>query len=348
LDIIGNDVNIATTGGTNILNITSLAGIQNTAGGFFNVTAGGGMGIQAGGLISILTPGQINIGSGNLLGFTTSLEKFDFDDSDLSKLSGALDFTLNDVGQIANAAAPLLIKGTGGPTTSGLVFQNEIGGINTAQLALVNSNTVVLGDTSFAGNTVLQFKLTGPLTANMNFDGTQFNMDTKLNMNNRDLLGVSSLTATSIYDSTASFGTATQLLSAGAAGGELLWITAPGSGFTPFTSITGTASDIFIPASFADSVTYYLQNGGNPTVRALIVADDPTYINLPPGTTITFAMNPSTPTPASVLVSVTTLAFPTVFNDLFTIIYPDTNNRHTAMKVSFGGGGSSWVWMKAV
>ena len=102
LDIIGDDVNIATTGSTNILNITSLAGIQNTAGGFWNVTAGGAMAVQAGGLISILTPGQINIGSGNLFGFTTSIEKFDFNDNEVGKVSGAVDLVFNNVGEITN------------------------------------------------------------------------------------------------------------------------------------------------------------------------------------------------------------------------------------------------------
>jgi hypothetical protein len=103
LDIIGDDVNIATTGSTNILNITSLAGIQNTAGGFWNVTAGGAMAVQAGGLISILTVGQINIGSGNLFGFTTSIEKFDFNDNEVGKVSGAVDLVFNNVGEITNA-----------------------------------------------------------------------------------------------------------------------------------------------------------------------------------------------------------------------------------------------------
>lgn len=102
LDIIGDDVNIATTGNTNILNITSLAGIQNTAGGFWNVTAGGAMAVQAGGLISILTTGQINIGSGNVFGATTSIEKLDINDNVVSKVSGASDLQFNNVSQINN------------------------------------------------------------------------------------------------------------------------------------------------------------------------------------------------------------------------------------------------------
>lgn len=103
LNLIGDDVNIATTGGTNALNITAVGGIQNTAGGFFNVSAGGAMGIQAGGLISITTPGQINIGSGNVLGATTSIEKLDFLDSVVSKVDGAADLEFENVYKISNA-----------------------------------------------------------------------------------------------------------------------------------------------------------------------------------------------------------------------------------------------------
>jgi hypothetical protein len=114
LNLIGDDVNIATTGATNILNITSLAGIQNTAGGFFNVTAGGGMGIQAGALISITTPGQINIGSGNVLGATTSIEKVDFSDSIISKIpaGGTADLQIQNVASVSNSAAPMALSGT--------------------------------------------------------------------------------------------------------------------------------------------------------------------------------------------------------------------------------------------
>lgn len=120
LNLIGDDVNIATTGSTNILNITSLAGIQNTAGGFFNVTAGGAMAVQAGGLISITTPGQINIGSGNEFGATTSIEKLDILDSVVSKVDGAADLEFENVKKISNAGditRELLIEASDAPLT---------------------------------------------------------------------------------------------------------------------------------------------------------------------------------------------------------------------------------------
>jgi hypothetical protein len=120
LNLIGDDVNIATTGASNVLNITAVGGIQNTAGGFFNVSAGGGMGIQAGALISITTPGQINIGSGNVLGATTSIEKVDFLDSVISKITapGTADLQIQNVASVSNSAAPVALSGTGVNITS--------------------------------------------------------------------------------------------------------------------------------------------------------------------------------------------------------------------------------------
>jgi hypothetical protein len=117
-------VNIATTGATNILNITSLSAIQNTAGAAYNITAGGGVGIQAGGLISITSTGQINIGSSNTLGATTSIEKLDILDSVVSKVDGAADLQFQNVVKVSNAGdvtrtltveasdAPLTLQGT--------------------------------------------------------------------------------------------------------------------------------------------------------------------------------------------------------------------------------------------
>lgn len=138
LNLIGDDVNIATTGSTNVLNITSLAGIQNTAGGFFNVTAGGGMGIQAGGLISITTPGQINIGSSNTLGASTSIEKLDIIDSVVSKVDGAADLQFENVKKISNAG-----DGTNTLTLEATNAALTLQGTQTNVTSLANGNVVI-------------------------------------------------------------------------------------------------------------------------------------------------------------------------------------------------------------
>ena len=138
LNLIGDDVNIATTGGTNALNITAVGGIQNTAGGFFNVSAAGAMGIQAGGLISITTPGQINIGSGNVLGATTSIEKLDFLDSVVSKVAGAADLQFQNVVKVSNAGdvtRTLTVEASNAPLT--------LQGVQTNLTSLSNGDVVI-------------------------------------------------------------------------------------------------------------------------------------------------------------------------------------------------------------
>lgn len=138
LNLIGDDVNIAATGVTNVLNLTAPGGIQSTSAGFFNVTAGGGMGIQAGGLISITTPGQINIGSGNTLGATTSIEKLDILDSVVSKVAGADDLEFENVKKISNAGdvtRALLIEASDAPLT--------LQGVQTNLTSLSNGNVVI-------------------------------------------------------------------------------------------------------------------------------------------------------------------------------------------------------------
>lgn len=107
LNLIGDDVNIGVTNASNVLNISSLGIIQNTAGGAINNSAGGAFAVQAGGLISLLTTGSIQIGSGNVLGATTSIEKLDIEDSEVSKISGAADLTFKNTALIQNSGNPL-------------------------------------------------------------------------------------------------------------------------------------------------------------------------------------------------------------------------------------------------
>lgn len=118
LNLIGDDVNIATTGATNILNITSLAAIQNTAGGAINNTAGGAFAVQAGGLISMTTTGSIQIGSGNVFGAVTSIEKLNIDDSVVTKVAGASDLQFQNVASVSNSAAAVAVSGTAVNITS--------------------------------------------------------------------------------------------------------------------------------------------------------------------------------------------------------------------------------------
>lgn len=101
LNLIGNDVNVASTGLTSALNITAAGVLQNTATLAINNTAGAGFAVQAGGLISLLTLGSIEIGSGNVLGTTTNIEHVDFKDNVISKSESA-DLEILNVSKLNN------------------------------------------------------------------------------------------------------------------------------------------------------------------------------------------------------------------------------------------------------
>ncbi len=130
LNLIGDDVNVSCTGLTNVMNLTAAGVMQLAAGGAINNTAGGAYAVQAAGLISILTTGSIQIGSGNVLGFTTSIEKLDIDDNVVSKISGASDLQFNDTALVKNANAGLKVLCSG---------DMELGGSNSLNLSTSQS-----------------------------------------------------------------------------------------------------------------------------------------------------------------------------------------------------------------
>jgi len=165
LNLIGDDVNIATTGATNVLNITSLGVLQNTAGGAINNSAGGAFAVQAGGLVSILTTGSIQIGSGNVLGATTSIEKLDINDSVVTKLSGASDLQFQNTTLIQNSGNPLntlTLEATDATTT----LRGEGVVIETTGTPAGGSGNVQIKTPAFAGATVDISVTTGITTFN--------------------------------------------------------------------------------------------------------------------------------------------------------------------------------------
>lgn len=157
LTIVGDDLNLSCTNLTNVLNITATGAMQLTAGGAINNTAGGAYAVQAGGLISILTPGSIQIGSGNALGFTTSIEKLDINDSVVTKVAGAADLQFNDTKLINNSNGELRLKATGDLEINGI---NSINLSTTKTLAFSASN--IQGITTSITPSVIQ--LGAPLT----------------------------------------------------------------------------------------------------------------------------------------------------------------------------------------
>lgn len=140
LNLIGDDVNIATTGATNALNITGAGAIQLTSGGAINNSVVGGYGIQAGGLVSITSTGQINIGSSNTFGATTSIEKVDFLDSVISKIPapGTADLQIQNVLKISNAGG-----GTNTLTVEATNAFLTLQGTQTNLTSLSNGNIII-------------------------------------------------------------------------------------------------------------------------------------------------------------------------------------------------------------
>lgn len=190
LNITGDDVNIATTGLTNVLNITGAGAVQTTAGGAINNTAGGAFAVQAGGLISMLTTGSIQIGSGNVLGATTSIEKLDINDNVVSKLSGASDLVFNNVSQVQNSGGPITlqssttatVQGTSATMTNGsnsvVVDGNNVRILTGTQPRLlvdgngiVNaSGSMIVGGTATCGSVTVTDTFNTPFSGNLVFN----------------------------------------------------------------------------------------------------------------------------------------------------------------------------------
>jgi hypothetical protein len=138
VDISGNDVNIATTGLTSILDINAAAAID--------ISAGGAVGINAVGAVEIAATGIVSIGSANY----TSIEGVNIDDNVITATSTKLD--IQDVGSISNNAT-LGITTTGASSELNLTSGSDmnikpagnlnIGGytINSIPYVLVGTNS---------------------------------------------------------------------------------------------------------------------------------------------------------------------------------------------------------------
>lgn len=153
LNLIGDDVNIATTGATNVLNITAAGAVQVTSGGAINNSVGGAYGVQAAGLISMLTTGSIQIGSGNVLGATTSIEKLDINDNVVSKVSGASDLQFQNTTLVQNSGNPLntlTLEATDATTT----LRGEGVVIETTGVPVGGSGNIQVKTPAWAGATI--------------------------------------------------------------------------------------------------------------------------------------------------------------------------------------------------
>jgi hypothetical protein len=254
LNLIGDDLNIACTNLTNVLNITGAGVVQNTAGGAYNITAGGAMAVQAGALISILTPGSIQIGSGNVLGSVTSVEKLEINDSVVSKVAGASDLQFNDVALVKNANAGLKLICSGDMELGG---SNSVN-ISTSKSLAINASNIqaLLFDVqdsiiTTAAPIKIQTLLAAPIaTFNPNTSNTTLvNLDAQsistINLSTASLAASSIQTSSIVYAGDVYTTTATPAMNAG-----FLFI--PGGSNAPSGA----------PTAYPNAYPLYLQNDG--------------------------------------------------------------------------------------
>jgi hypothetical protein len=151
ISVIGDDVNIESTGITSVLNINSLFGTLITSVGAIDITAGG--------TTAINSTGNVSIGS---LG-TTSIENFNLNNSVLTKVGATADLQLNNIATITNNVAQIDISSTLVNITAPVDINIPVGGAPHIELIATNTgatgiNEQVFRDAILTANDVIHQK----------------------------------------------------------------------------------------------------------------------------------------------------------------------------------------------
>ena len=151
ISVIGDDVNIESTGITSVLNINSLFGTLITSVGAIDITAGG--------TTAINSTGNVSIGS---LG-TTSIENFNLNNSVLTKVGATADLQLNNIATITNNVAQIDISSTLVNITAPVDINIPVGGAPHIELVASNAsatgiNEQVFRDVVLSANDVIHQK----------------------------------------------------------------------------------------------------------------------------------------------------------------------------------------------
>lgn len=141
INLNAGDINLTQTQGTSFMNLTAAGGIV--------VAAGGGVDITGGGTVQINSAGNVSIGSGNVLGADTEIEKVGFSDSDIYKVAGAADLSIDNVATIKNSGGNMMAEASGTLTLRGATV--SIPATNNANISA--GGTLGLGA---AGNVTIQ------------------------------------------------------------------------------------------------------------------------------------------------------------------------------------------------
>ena len=101
LNITAPDINLTMTDPASFMNLTAPGGIALLGGGGFFM-ASGVFEVITGLDCSLITAGNIRIGSGNVLGATTQIEKWEFNDGDVSAMNGVQYLNMSKTRKITN------------------------------------------------------------------------------------------------------------------------------------------------------------------------------------------------------------------------------------------------------
>jgi hypothetical protein len=145
VNITGNDVNIATTGLTSLLDINAIAGID--------ISAGGAVGINAIGAVEIAATGIESIGSANF----TTIEGLDIDDNVITATNSAERLDIRDVSTISNSAS-LAITTTGATSDINLTAGRATNIVGAGDVTIRPAGQVTIGG---FGPTAVSYALIG-------------------------------------------------------------------------------------------------------------------------------------------------------------------------------------------
>ena len=166
LNILAPDINLTMTDAFSFMNLTSPGGVAVLGGGGFFMASGVFEVITALDC-SLLTAGNVRIGSGNVLGATTQVEKFEMKDNEMSAVSGEQFLRLHNVLSIDN-----VIDGDGGSGQLDLACISRCG--TTATSLIDNSRTTAT--TVDANNRLFSIvNNTDPITLALGTNANVFN-----------------------------------------------------------------------------------------------------------------------------------------------------------------------------
>jgi hypothetical protein len=186
MNITAPDINLTCTDATSFMNLTAPAGVTIAGGGLF-VLSGVLEAIGAGD-ISLLSGGNVRIGSGNLLGATTQVEKFEYTDNVVEPMGGVFDLKLKNI-EVINVPRD---AGSAGYFSGVFNVQSSISNTFTVNSVASSSQKTIWSVQADQGGSVYKaMNLTADGGSTINFNMTAGGNTMNMNYNGADLLTIS-------------------------------------------------------------------------------------------------------------------------------------------------------------